>query len=75
MTPPTKSDTNHTSHTSTDEPLTFEKVWLMFKQAENRFQENEKRSLEADQRIDELGNYLRDLSEKLEGEVSQRREG
>ncbi len=68
MTPPSKTDTNHTSHPSTEEPLTFEKVWAMFKETDKKFQETDKS-------LKELTQSLKELREQSERETIEIRKG
>ena len=42
MTPSSKPKTPPSDNTSTDGPLSFEKVWLMFQETDKRFQETDR---------------------------------
>ena len=48
-----------------DEPLTYEKIWALFKETERRQQETDRQMKETDRRIGALGNRFGELAEHL----------
>ena len=66
MTPSSKPKTPPSDNTSTDGPLSFEKVWLMFQETDKKFQETDKRFQETDRILSEKFKETdRMLSEKF----------
>ena len=53
MTPSSKPKTSPSDNTSTDSPLSFEKVWLMFQETDKKFQETDKKFQETDRMLSE----------------------
>ncbi|WP_373839571.1 hypothetical protein [Methanospirillum sp.] len=66
MTPSSKPKTPPSDNASTDGPLSFEKVWLMFQETDKKFQETDKRFQETDRILSEKFKETdRMLSEKF----------
>ncbi len=50
---------------SNEEKLTFEKIWLMFKETDKRFQETDKKFQETDKKFQETDRILRQTDKKI----------
>ncbi len=51
----------------TQQPLTFEKVWLMFQETDKKFQETDKKVQETDKQIKETDRIVRGISKEIGG--------